>query len=100
MTERKIVMMENMMELYPIGTVIRLRGATKKVMIFGVCQTEKEKGEEYDYIGVIWPEGNIGNEGQILFNHKDIEEVLFTGYSNEERMTFLARLKKFYETKR
>ena len=90
-------MIANLMELYPIGSVIRLRGAAKDIMIFGVCQTDKD--EEYDYIGVLWPEGNIGNEGQILFNHKDIEEVIFTGYSNEERMTFLARLKEFYETK-
>ena len=89
--------MENLTNLYPIGTVVRLRGAQKDLMIFGVYQTDQSDDKTYDYIGVLWPEGNIGNEGQILFNHGDIQEVHFTGYDTAERREFLTRLKEFYE---
>lgn len=92
-------MLSNLMELYPIGTVVRLKGASKNIMIFGVCQTNEADGTTYDYIGVIWPEGNIGSEGQILFNHEDVEEKLFDGFDTEERMSFITRLNEFYEKK-
>lgn len=85
------------MNLLPIGSVIRLRGATKCLMIFGVCQTDQTDDKLYDYIGVLWPEGNIGNEGQVLFNHEDIEETVFMGYNNDERFDFVLRLKQYYE---
>lgn len=91
-------MLNDLMELYPVGTVVRLKGATKNIMIFGVCQTNKGDEKTYDYIGVLWPEGNIGTEGQFLFQHTDIEEILFKGYDNAERKEFLNRLKTFYES--
>lgn len=34
----------------------------KKIMIFGVKQTDAENRIEYDYMGVIYPEGNLGKE--------------------------------------
>lgn len=90
--------MKDIMNLLPVGSVVRLRDARKCLMIFGVCQTNNGDGKLYDYIGVLWPEGNIGNEAQILFNHEDIEEIIFSGFNNDERMEFILRLAKFYET--
>lgn len=83
-------------KLLPIGSVIRLNGATKCIMIFGVCQTNQTNNTLYDYIGVLWPEGNIGEEGQILFNRTDIEEVVFVGHDTDERQEFLQKLGQFY----
>lgn len=88
----------NISELLPIGSVIQLKGAHKKLMVFGVRQTDRTDKTEYDYIGVMYPEGNIGEQGQFLFNHADIEQVLFRGYENEERTRFLEKLARFYET--
>lgn len=90
--------MKNVKQLLPIGSVIRLKGAKKNLMVFGICQTQKNTGKEYDYIGVLWPEGNIGSETQVLFAHDDIEGVLFTGYDTPERQDFIERLNAFYET--
>ncbi|MBQ6832059.1 MAG: DUF4176 domain-containing protein [Oscillospiraceae bacterium] len=90
-------MTNNVKSLLPIGSVIRLNGAQKCLMVFGVCQTHKESNETYDYIGVLWPEGNLGAETQILFEHKDIQEILFVGYETEERNAFVNRLSEFYE---
>lgn len=82
-------------ELLPIGSVVLLEGGEKKLMIFGVKQTAGE--EEYDYISVIYPEGNLGNdEGQFFFQHKDIKEVIFRGYEDDEREDFIERLADFY----
>lgn len=86
--------MTNIKNLLPVGSVVRLNGAVKNLMIFGVCQSHNDK--DYDYIGVLWPEGNIGAEAQILFAHEDIEEVLFRGFENAERDAFIDRLEKFY----
>lgn len=93
-------MTNDVKKLLPIGSVIRLSGAKKCLMIFGVCQTHKESNETYDYIGVIWPEGNLGAETQLMFEHKDIEEVLFTGYETDERVAFIERLNTFYESQK
>lgn len=85
--------------LLPIGSVVLLNDATKKIMIFGVKQTDADTAEEYDYIGVMYPEGNLGGETQILFNHEDIQEIFFRGYEDEERDEFINNLSNYYESK-
>ena len=70
-----------------------------KMMIFGVKQTSADGTDNsvYDYVGVLYPEGHIGSEYQVLFNHDMIETVFFYGYENEERDYFLNDLKKQFE---
>ncbi len=89
--------MNNIKELLPIGTVIILKNANKKLMIFGIKQVNADNGKEYDYIGVLYPEGNIGTDNQYLFNHEDIQEVFFRGFEDEERAGFVENLQKFYD---
>lgn len=88
--------MANVMELLPIGSVVLLRGAKKKLMIYGVRQTSAETKKEYDYIAVMYPEGNVGGKSQVMFNHEDIEEIFYQGFENEERMEFLSKLNAYY----
>lgn len=89
----------NVKELLPIGSVIWLRDAQKPLMIFGIKQSNLETEEEYDYIGVLYPEGNMGTDSQFLFQHKDIESVEFIGYETAERDAFIERLEEFYKNK-
>lgn len=89
--------MENVNELLPIGSVIILKEASKRLMIFGVKQTDEETNVEYDYIGVVYPEGNIGKGGQFLFNHENIEKVFFKGFEDDERKDFIEKLSGFYK---
>ncbi len=84
-------------ELLPIGSVIYLREADRPLMIFGVKQSNLDTGEEYDYIGVLYPEGSMGRESQFLFQHKDIERVVFRGYEDDARLEFIKKLEAFYE---
>ena len=89
----------NIHELLPIGSVVLLEGGQKRLMIYGVKQRDVETKEEYDYIGVIYPEGNMGTGTQFLFNHAQINEVVFRGFSDEERENFINNLADFYAQK-
>jgi len=83
-------------ELLPIVSVVLLKGGKKRLMIYGIKQTDNATEIEYDYISVLYPEGNMGEAGQYLFNHEDIEQVYFKGYEEEEREEFLENLSEFY----
>ena len=93
-------MTNNVKELLPIGSVILLKGAKKPLMIFGICQTERKNGKTFDYIGCIWPEGSIGDKTQVLFDHADVEKVIFTGMDNEARQEFIERLNNYYASQK
>ena len=83
--------------LLPIGSIVVMKEGSKKLMVFGVKQTNKADGKLYDYIGVMYPEGNMGEGTQFLFNHEDITEIFFKGFEDEERTVFIERLDDFYK---
>lgn len=84
-------------ELLPIGSIVLLKEGEKKLMVVGIMQSEADgDGKEYDYLGVLYPEGHIGDGFQYLFNHEDIKNVVFRGYEDSERIDFLTKLSKVY----
>lgn len=85
-------------ELLPIGSIVLLKDGEKNLMVCGIKQTDENgNGKEYDYLGVLYPEGHIGEQFQYLFNHTDIDKVVFQGYDDNERQEFLGKLAKIYE---
>ena len=90
-------MEEKLNQLLPIGSVVLLRNAKKRLMITGLLPIQTEEEEVYDYIAVIYPEGYIGPRSNYVFNHGDIEEILFKGYDDEERKGYLDVMKKTME---
>lgn len=86
-------------DLLPIGSIVLLEGGEKRLMIYGVKQTEQDTQTEYDYIGVVYPEGNMGKGTQFLFNHDQIKEICFKGFEDDERADFMERLADYYEHK-
>ena len=48
-----------MKELMPIGTVVTLKNGTKKLMIVGRLQAQKDSSKVYDYAACLWPEGTL-----------------------------------------
>ena len=77
---------------FPLGTVVMLKEATKSLMIIGIMQRDTE-GNQYDYVSVMYPEGYLNEEAFFLFNHEDIEKVLFVGFVNAESQTYMQILK-------
>ncbi len=85
-------------ELLPIGSVVLLKDGEKRLMVDGIMQTDAGgDGKEYDYLGVLYPEGHVGDQFQFLFNHEDINEIFFRGYEDDERENFLTKLSEIYE---
>lgn len=85
-------------DLLPIGSVVRLHDGEKRLMIIGIMQSDASgNGKEYDYLGILYPEGHIGDQFQYLFNQEDIEEVIFRGFEDDERVAFLNKLTNLYE---
>jgi len=73
----------------PIGTVVMLKGGTKRVMITGFCAfaNEEKKNTErkiWDYSGCLYPEGFISSDQVCLFDHKQIEELYHLGLCEDE----------------
>lgn len=79
----------------PNGSIVRLKEGTRKLVIYGrkqIMMTETPR--TFDYIGVLYPEGYINPDYTYVFNHEDIEEVVFTGYADEEEKRFSAQLRE------
>ncbi len=85
-------------DLLPIGSVVLIGNAKKKLMIYGVKQGKAEEPDkEYDYIGVPYPEGFISPDYTYLFDKDDISAVIFRGFEDIERQNFINKLSEFYD---
>lgn len=78
----------------PIGSVLLLKGATKKVMITGYCSAIPENPEKtYDYVGCLFPEGNLAGSDVVLFDHEQIGTIVHSGLVDEEFNTLNNEIK-------
>ncbi|MCL2048447.1 MAG: DUF4176 domain-containing protein [Defluviitaleaceae bacterium] len=58
----------------------------------GVCQMQPtaEGDVLWDYVGCLYPEGNMGVDQTYLFNGSQIEQVFSLGFQDEEGRAFKA----------
>lgn len=79
----------------PIGTVVLLKGAKKRLMITGFCSMDESKKDKvYDYMGCMFPEGIINSKEMALFDHSQIEKIFYLGCSDAEEKKFKQELIK------
>ena len=84
----------NYEKFLPIGSVVLLKGGTKKAMVTGFCSVaSEEKTKIYDYTGCIYPEGYLDFDQVCLFDHDQIEKVYHLGYIDEDEKSFKEELK-------
>lgn len=78
----------------PLGTVVMLKGASKRLMITGFCTMAAEDAESvmYDYSGCMYPEGMISSDQNALFNHDQIERIFHMGLVDQEEKDFKFKL--------
>ena len=82
-------------EYLPIGSVVLLKNAKKRIMITGFYVKEgNESDKTYDYVGVMYPEGVIQSDKNLVFNVDQIEKVYFSGFSDIEEQKFKDKLYK------
>lgn len=76
--------------LLPVGSVVLLKGANKRVMVIGRIQVMKGDPTVYDYVSCPYPEGLIDADELYFFNRDDIERVYFIGFQDPEELQFRA----------
>ena len=88
-------MEEKFKKYLPLGSVVLLKDAKKRVMVIGYAVTVPNTGDKvWDYIGCLYPEGTITPEKNLLFDHKDIQQIYAIGYSDDEQKRFMSVLDK------
>ena len=99
-------MEENMIDVnetekyLPIGTVVLLKGATKRLMIAGYCAVDQEKKDEmWDYSGCMYPEGFLSSTQSFLFDHSQIAKIYSLGFKDNEEEEFQQKLNEYIATK-
>ena len=78
----------------PIGSVVLLHNGEKRVMIYGRRQKQIPNETIWDYIGCLYPEGNLNEQYTYLFNHEQIKEVFHIGYQDDEEQECQLTLRK------
>ena len=91
---RNIQAKEKYGKFLPIGTVVLLKEGKKRIMITGFCAASSENNKQYDYCGVLYPEGVISLKQTLLFNHEQISKIYHMGlYNDQEERQFKTKLK-------
>lgn len=96
--------MDEKFEKYlPLGSVVIMKDAKKRVMVTGFAAVSPESPDKvWDYIGCLWPEGMISPDKNLLFDHEMIEKIFAIGYTDEEQKKFsevLNNARKMHEEK-
>ena len=76
------------MKYDPIGTVVARKGGGRPIMIYGRKQVKQSTQTVWDYVACPYPEGNLGEDSTIFFQHNNIEKIFYIGMTcaAEERM--------------
>lgn len=74
--------------LLPIGSVVLLKGANKRVMITGRIQARAGERKVYDYSACWYPEGIMSPKEMFFFDHDSIGTLFFVGFQDEEELSF------------
>lgn len=77
----------------PIGTVVKLNGVDKLIMIYGYFQKDIKTNIIYDYVGTVYPHGRYDKSSDVIFNEELINEIVFLGFDTKVYREFEQKLK-------
>jgi hypothetical protein len=79
--------------MLPLGTVLKLQGSDKPVMVIsrGVVLERAGQREWYKYGACLWPEGSNASS-MACFNDEQIGELLFCGYADDQEHAYTQTL--------
>lgn len=88
-----------MKSLLPLGTVVSLNGMEHRIMILGYARfKEGDTSHVYDYIGCNFPEGFVGVDKTMIFDHESITSLYYLGYNNAESAQFIQKVVETVES--
>lgn len=84
--------MTESVELLPLGSIVLLEEGLQKLVVVGrgAIYTDPTTNKETfsDYMAILYPTG-LNPDSTIFFDHKNIDKVIFRGYSDDEEKRFL-----------
>lgn len=85
-------------EYLPLGSLVQINGGKKLYVIISRGLQVKFEGEKlfFDYGACMYPEGLIGDQ-VAYFQHEDIQEVVFKGYSDRNDVEMVKAIQDVYE---
>lgn len=86
---------EKIEKLLPVGTIVRLKDGIKTIMVTGFFPVSGDDNKMYDYSACFYPEGLISSEINMLFNHEQVDEIIYPGYNSKEDADFKSKLKEY-----
>ncbi len=87
--------------LLPIGSVVRLKGGIRDIMIMGYAQSKADMPDSfYDYAGCPFPQGIIAPDKTLLFNQENVEKVYYVGYMDVNSTRFLEEAERVVRQQR
>ena len=96
--DKKEEFMNNKEKYLPIGTVVLLNGAQKRIMIIGfMASANDSKDKVYDYMGCLYPMGVLSSDQTLVFNHDQIDKIYYMGYTDKEEKEFKNNLQKLLD---
>ena len=75
-------------DLLPLGSVVLLKNANKRLMIIGRVQVNAEDEIIYDYSACYYPEGVLSSDEIFFFNRDMIDRVYFIGFQDPTELDF------------
>lgn len=82
-------------KVLPVGTVVLLKNATKRLMILGYQRmAAADESVIFDYCGCVYPDGYLNPERTALFNHEDIEKIYSLGLQNDEYLVAAEKIRE------
>lgn len=87
--------------LLPLGSVVIVFGAIKKIMIMQrAIQVERDgQLQLFDYGAVPYPEGLLDDQ-LLYFNQKNIDQVVFEGFKDRDETIYLDQIEEAKKAKK
>ncbi len=79
------------LDVFYVGTVVRLEGAERDIMIVGYGGKGTD-GSVHDYIGVPHPFGLMAADALMAFDASQVVGVQFFGYGNAPAQEYVAKI--------
>ena len=82
------------MNILPIGTVVRLKNGTQKIMIINRGALFNNEGiiGYFDYSACLYPYGQT-QQNVYFFNEEDIDEIYYRGYIDESEKKYCEKMR-------
>ncbi|UQS84299.1 DUF4176 domain-containing protein [Bombilactobacillus thymidiniphilus] len=92
--------MNDEQELLALGSIVLLKEGTQKLMVIARGVSYEDDGSDHfmDYMGCRYPEG-IDPDQTIFFNHKDIDDILFAGFADEDEERFKVAYQEWMQSR-